>query len=146
MRQASLQAPRYSLPMIISQKTVWLAVHGVFAARGVGLGGSLLLKDMMDAWVDCRLRQSDLGAGLESLICAGYLEIKASVRGPVVRMLDERFGLVDAGKADRKAAQDLIRVREMRRPPATGTHGGSAGIPASGRRREDLVAPDASTA
>lgn len=127
--------------MNISQKTIWLAVHGLFRARGVEAGGSLPLKDMMEGWVECCLRQSDLGAGLESLARAAYLEIHATPRGPVVQMLDERFGYVGDSEDELRAVEDLVRVREMRRRPGSGFAAAGPATVGGGRRREDLLGP-----
>lgn len=124
--------------MNIPQKTIWLAVRGVFRTRQVGIGGSLLLKEMMDGWIDCRLRQSDLADGLESLSAAGYVRLEMADRGPSARLIDDRFGLLQNTDADRLAAEMLVRIREMRRRPL-GAYSGGSGMPATGRRREDLA-------
>lgn len=124
--------------MIIPQKTIWLAVHGVFREHQVGIGGGLLLKDMMDGWIDCRLRQSDLANGLESLAALGFVRLEMADRGPAARLLDARFGMLQNTVTDRHAAEVLARVRELR-TRALGAYSGGSGMPATGRRREDLL-------
>ena len=121
--------------MNISQKTIWLAVHALFRARRTAVGGSLPLKDMMDGWTDCKLRQSDLAQGLEALAAAGHVHLGVTRRGPFVRLLDARFGRIDCAE-DRAAAADLVTIRELRSRPAPTPDGPP---PAAGRRREDAL-------
>ena len=122
--------------MNISQKTVWLAVHSVFRTRRTHVGGSLSLKDMMDGWTDCKLRQSDLAQGLEALAATGHVHLGVTRRGPFVRLLDARFGRIDSPE-DRAAAEDLVKIRELRSRPAPTPDGPHP----AGRRREDALGP-----
>lgn len=104
--------------MHISTKTLWLALHRVFSVHSVGVGCSLSLKDIMDAWPESGLRQADLGRALESLGRAGFVKLEMSEEGPRVKMIDEQFGLLRSHSDDQKALKDLAMLRDSRRRPS----------------------------
>lgn len=117
--------------MKLPTKAVWLAVHRIFSLEHVTAGCSLSLKNLMGAWSGTGMRMADLAEGLEALMHSGSLSLEIGDEGPCVRLLDERFGLVDFGADDRNAASTVQQLRKDRSRP---THLGSLLTCGEGRR------------
>lgn len=124
--------------MHITTKTLWIAIHRLFLAEGVGLGASLSLKKLMDGWRDSGLRSSDLGAGLESLVDKGFVALELSATGPVARLLDEGFARLRPGSSDMQAVVVLAQLQAQRRR-APSRSAGSMNGGGEGRRAEDQL-------
>lgn len=120
--------------MRIPTKAIWLSIYRVFTDQNVGAGCSLTLKELMTEWTVSGLRQCDLAEGLDSLSRAGFMSLEEGDEGPCARLLDEQFGLLDAGELDRGVLRALERLREARRRP---THLGNLLEYGEGRRHDD---------
>ncbi|MGQ0620332.1 MAG: hypothetical protein ACT4QA_10485 [Panacagrimonas sp.] len=125
--------------MNVTLKTIWLAIHQIFSSRLIAVGCSLTPGEITEGFKASGLRQSDLAKGLTSLTRAGFIRLENAPDGPVVRLLNEEFGLLRASDArDQEAANTLVGIRQMRRRSKehlTGLVGGSK----NGRRRDDPV-------
>ena len=129
--------------MNLSSKALWLALHRVLSREQIGVGCSMTLKTAMQAWSETGLRQADLARCLDSLVSVGFLALESTRDGPVLRVLDEQFGLMRPGHADRELVDKLELLRQSRR--RRHSHLGLlVGIP-DGRRASDL-APQAQAA
>lgn len=125
--------------MNVPLKTIWLAIHQIFSSRQVTVGCSLDPREITEGFKASGLRQSDLARGLTSLTRGGFIRLENTPDGPVVRLLNEEFGLLRATDArDREAANTLVCIRQMRRRPE-GHLAGLVGGSKSGRRRDDPV-------
>lgn len=123
--------------MKITHKAVGYAIHRIFQSQQVGQGCSLSLKTLMDVWPETLLRRADLGRGLEALRNAGHIGLEQTADGPVVRLLDEQFGLVRSSQ-DQEAVSTLTRLRDARRRPQAHLAALLGGIK-TGRRPGDLA-------
>lgn len=104
--------------MNISVKSLWLAVHRILGNAGVGLGCSIELRELMTAWAETGLRQSDLARALETLGGAGYLRLESATYGPLARLMDEQFGLLRADGQDQRVVASLEQLRVSRKARA----------------------------
>lgn len=77
----------------------------------------------MIAWAETRMTEIDLAAGLESLAQVGYVRLEASVDGPVVRLLDDGFGIPRPRMNDHQILTWLRRLRQARELGAGSTEG-----------------------
>lgn len=104
--------------MNITAKTIAFAIHRVLVAQQhVCVGCGMPLRELIRIWPETMLRRGDLIAGLEHLRIAGHLAIEQTPEGPIVRLLDESFGLVSTSE-DRAAITTLDRLRLIRKRPA----------------------------
>lgn len=127
--------------MNITSKTVDFAIHRVLAGQQITQGCSFPLKELMAIWPETLLRRGDLIKGLEALKQSGHLAIDQTPDGPMVRLINEEFGLVRTLQ-DREAIATLNRLRDSRRRPQSHMSGLVAGL-RFGRRPND--APSAQT-
>ncbi|MGQ0700647.1 MAG: hypothetical protein ACT4PZ_20700 [Panacagrimonas sp.] len=120
--------------MNITARTLWIAIYRIFERRSVAVGGTLGLRDLMIAWADSGLRETDLAQGLESLVHAGFLRLETNFQGPQARLLDDRFGVLRPAMNDYQVVDWLDRLRQARRRVP-----GQRDSAAHGRRAEDRV-------
>lgn len=102
--------------MNIPPKAIHYAIHGLLARHQVEQGFSFPLKQLMAEWPGTALRRGDLIKGLEGLRKSGHLSIDQTPEGPMVRLINEDFGLIVTAQ-DRDAVTMLTRLRELRRRP-----------------------------
>lgn len=124
--------------MDITPKTIGYAIHRLLAARGIQQGSSLALRTLAEDWPETLLRKTDLGVGIEALRKSGHLALEHAQEGPVVRLLNEQFGMIRTLQ-DREAVATLGRLREARRPPKPHLVA-LLGAKAQGRRRGEAGA------
>ncbi len=101
--------------MNLSSKALWLALYRILSLDQVGVGCSMTLRTAMQAWSETGLRQADLARCLDSLAGAGFVALESTWQGPVLRVLDEQFGLIRPGHADRELVDKLDQLRQTRR-------------------------------
>lgn len=101
--------------MNITPKTVDFAIHRLLVGHQVTHGCSFPLKQLVAVWPETLLRRGDLIMGLEGLRRSGHLAIEQTPDGPMVRLINEEFGLVRTSQ-DREAIAVLNRLRDSRRP------------------------------
>ena len=124
--------------MNITPKAVGFAIHRLLVSQRVHQGCSLPLKELMRLWPETLLRKSDLGKGLDALRLAGHVAVESTSEGPVVRLLNEEFGLIRTPQ-DREAISTLNRLRDARRRPQSHL-AALLGGPMKGRRPGETVA------
>lgn len=128
--------------MNITPKVIGYAIHRILASQQITPGCSIPLKTLMELWPSSLLRRKDLGHGVQVLLQDGCIAIEQAPEGPVLRLINESFSLVNGAK-DRDALDVLKRVRDLRHRPASFV---SALMPASvaplGRRRADRSPPN----
>lgn len=121
--------------MKLSAKTLYLALYRVLASEGIGTGCTLPLRHLMQAWSQTGLRQSDLARALEYLLADGFGRLESTAEGPVLRVLDEQFGLLRPGTEDRSLVEQLDQIRHARRH--RDAHLGTLAGVRDGRRDQD---------
>lgn len=102
--------------MNITPKTIAYAIHRLLAARDVQQGCTVPLRALAEDWPHTLLRKTDLGVGIEALRKSGHVALEHTPEGPVLRLLDEQFGMIRTLQ-DREAVATLARLREARRRP-----------------------------
>lgn len=122
--------------MNISVKTLWLAIHRIFSNARIGAGCSIDLRELMTAWAESGLRQSDLARGLETLTQAGHMRLESTPHGPVARLIDEQFGLLRPGSQDQRVVASLEQLRQSRKQRC-GHLQALIATPRANRRAED---------
>jgi hypothetical protein len=103
----------------VTYRMVELALYRLLMVQGVSVGFSLPLCELLALWPKTTLRRGDLTAVIERLRGSGHLSIDHTPEGPLVRLLDESFGMVNT-REDRLASQALGALRDSRKP--TGGH------------------------
>lgn len=126
--------------MNITPKTVDFAIHRVLVGRQVAHGCSFPLKEFLAVWPETLLRRGDLIKGLEGLRQSGHLAIDQTPDGPMVRLVNEEFGLVRTLE-DREAIAALNRLRDSRRRPQAHLAGLVASVRFGRRRGEEAPPP-----
>ena len=118
------------MPSFFTTQSIWLAVHRIYAHFGIPVGGSLALKDLMQAWAGTGLRQRDLGGALDTLSRAGFVQLQMSHHGPMAVLLHDGFGL--------QRSQAIATLDHLRATRATPPHlPGMIASRREGRRLED---------
>ena len=107
---------REAVSLKITPKAIGFAIHGPLSALRIGQGCSLSLRELAADWAETSLRKTDLGVGLEALRMAGHLSLEHTPQGPMIRLLDEQFGMIRT-EHDRQAVATLRHLRETRRRP-----------------------------
>ena len=118
------------MPSFFTTQSIWLAVHRIYAHFGIAIGGSLTLKDLMQAWSGTGLRQRDLGGALDTLARAGFVQLQMSREGPLAVLLHDGFG-----QSRDSAVATLDHLRSTRAAPPRLP--GMIQPAHDGRRRED---------
>lgn len=103
--------------MVIKPKTIFFAIHGIFAKRQIEPGNVLSMQTLVQAWPETMLRETDLARGLEALRKGGFVALETSMFGPEVRLLNDRFAQV-VTEDDQRALAALALLRKVRVRPS----------------------------
>lgn len=123
--------------MNVTRKVLWIAVNLIYRNREVRPGSALSLKELMNDWVRFDLRQSDLGDALDSLSSESFIQLENSPEGPIARLLDDRFGRLEATPEDRQAMASLQQLQDRRKRRVAARVGVSAASSEDTRRSSD---------